>query len=142
MALSLLRRLRQCTWADRRRLLVATVVCVGVWGALRLVSLRRLVRWTGPASQREEPPEEDVVDRTVWAVRAAGTRLFPTRPCLPQSLAARFLLARHGISTELRVGIRKEGGEALRAHAWLERNDEVLVGGGASPAAYHVLTAS
>lgn len=142
MSPSLIRRLRRCTWADRGRLLAAAVVCVGIWGALRLFSLRRLVRWTGSVSHRGERPDEEVVDRTIWAVQAVSARLFPARPCLPQSLTARFLLARHGVPTDLRIGVRKGEEDELCAHAWLESGDEVLLGGEASPAAYHILTAS
>jgi Transglutaminase-like superfamily len=40
--------------------------------------------------------------------------------CLPRALCLRWLLGRHGIRTDLRIGVaRKEAG--LDAHAWVER---------------------
>lgn len=122
-------------------LVLATLTCLGMWGALRLVSFRRLVRWTGTVS-RERDVDRAVVDRVVRAVRAVGRHLFPARPCLPQALAARFLLARLGVPTDLRIGVRRAEEGELGAHAWLEREDEVLIGGTDAPVEYHSLTAS
>jgi hypothetical protein len=69
---------------------------------------------------------------------AVSRRLFPERPCLVQALAARWLLARRGIASDLHIGVLKND-DALEAHAWLERDGRVLVGGAASPAVFHPL---
>jgi hypothetical protein len=39
--------------------------------------------------------------------------------CLVRSLVLKFLLARHGIASRLRVGVNKQGHE-FEAHAWIE----------------------
>jgi hypothetical protein len=57
--------------------------------------------------------------------RAARSHLYPMR-CLRRSLVIQSLLARRGIRTELRFGVRKDDGE-LSAHAWLEYEGEVVV---------------
>ena len=41
--------------------------------------------------------------------------------CLERSLSLWWLLARQGIATQFRIGVRKDG-EKLAAHAWVERN--------------------
>lgn len=46
--------------------------------------------------------------------------------CLARSLSLWFLLARKGIETDLKFGMKKEDGEFL-AHAWIEFNGEPLV---------------
>ncbi len=45
--------------------------------------------------------------------------------CLRQSLALWLLLRRRGIPAELRIGVRKEGGD-LQAHAWVEHQGATL----------------
>lgn len=51
----------------------------------------------------------------------AADRHGPVHPsCLVKSLTLWWLLARQGIPSELRVGVRKEGGN-FEAHAWVER---------------------
>ena len=138
---SLFRRLRRHSWTERALLGLAAVVCLCMWGALRILSLRRLVRWTGRRASRTATVDRPRIERIAWAVRAAGNHLFPARPCLPQALAARFLLARLGVPTDLRIGVQRPETENLRAHAWVEYEGEVLIGGTESPVEYHSLTA-
>lgn len=45
--------------------------------------------------------------------------------CLAKSLALRWLLARQGISSQLRIGVRKEN-QKMEAHAWVERDGVAL----------------
>lgn len=57
-------------------------------------------------------------DRLVRAVGIAARHLYPAR-CLPRSLCLRWLLARHGVAADLRIGVtRRRGG--MTAHAWVE----------------------
>jgi len=58
---------------------------------------------------------------------AARRTLWPTS-CLRQALALRFLLARRGIETALHIGV-KSGGDGFGAHAWVEYQGEILIGG-------------
>lgn len=51
---------------------------------------------------------------------AARHHVLPVR-CLQRALALQALLARQGVDTELRIGVRKLHG-SLHAHAWLERS--------------------
>jgi hypothetical protein len=56
---------------------------------------------------------------TAQMVRAAEHHGIGYPSCLEISLALWWLLARQGISSDLRVGVRKEG-EKFEAHAWVE----------------------
>jgi hypothetical protein len=47
--------------------------------------------------------------------------------CLAESLASKTLLARHGYTGALCIGVLKKDGK-LEAHAWLECEDKVLIG--------------
>jgi hypothetical protein len=70
-------------------------------------------------------PDEPAVGRLVWAIEAAARHhLYPMR-CLPKALCLRWLLGRHGIAAELRIGVARQG-EGLAAHAWVERQGRPL----------------
>jgi hypothetical protein len=56
---------------------------------------------------------------TARMVAAAGYYGIGNPNCLSVSLALWWLLARQGIASDLRVGVRKEG-EKFEAHAWVE----------------------
>lgn len=132
-------RFRRLTPTDALYLLKALSVTVGMWTALRLVSVRQVLAWTeSPVSGAGSIPA-DQQDRILWAVSAVNRRLFPVRPCLTQALAARYLLSRRGVPSTLRIGVTRGEEQALKAHAWLEQKGEVLIGGRESPDAYHQL---
>lgn len=74
-------------------------------------------------------PSSDAVSQgvtlTARIVNAADRHgLFPSS-CLAKSLTLWWLLGRQGITSSLRIGIRKEN-EKLQAHAWVEREGIAL----------------
>ena len=133
-------RWAELSWQDRGLIVRVAVLTVVMRGALVVVPFRRLVRYLErmPASRPPVPPTEQ--RRIAWAVEAVGRRLLPRRPCLTQAFVAQYLLARRGVATTLRIGVAKDDA-ALEAHAWLEADGEVLVGGAASPERYAPLPA-
>jgi hypothetical protein len=44
-------------------------------------------------------------------------------------LAAQFLLSRRGYASRLRIGVARGPNDGLRAHAWLESDGMVVLGG-------------
>lgn len=64
-----------------------------------------------------------------WAVAVAGTLVPGGAHCLSQAISLQILLARRGIESNVRFGVRRPGGAPLMAHAWLEYRGEVLIGG-------------
>ena len=48
--------------------------------------------------------------------------------CLKQSLVLWWLLGRRGISSEIKIGVNKEGAGPLNAHAWVECGGHPLIG--------------
>lgn len=123
-----IRRLHRLSWADRVLLSRAAATCGGVWIGLHVISFRRIVYWTGTPSDRPITNEDPIIQRILWAARTVAPRLIPSRPCLTEALAARFLLARQGVAADLQIGVAQTPQKALHAHAWLERRGEVLHG--------------
>ena len=78
--------------------------------------------------------------RIAWAVSKASRIVRYDRPCLAQALVLRYMLSRRGQTSELRIGVKKNDDASLRAHAWVEKDGEVLIGGGSSPYRYTILT--
>ncbi|HYX24971.1 MAG TPA: lasso peptide biosynthesis B2 protein [Thermoanaerobaculia bacterium] len=131
-----LRRLRRLSRAEAWAFARAWVLLLAADLGLRLLPFPRLERWLAPAPAGSAgvaaAAEEMAVPRLVWATAAAARHhLYPMR-CLPQALCLRWLLGRHGIAAELRIGVERRRGE-MRAHAWLER-DGRPVGEGAGVA--------
>ena len=74
----------------------------------------------------EHPLDSRSVYKVVWAVSAAARRV-PKATCLTQALATQIMLGRRGHKTSLQFGAVKAG-DKLEAHAWIERDGNVLIG--------------
>jgi hypothetical protein len=64
----------------------------------------------------------------VWAVRLAS-RYVPRATCLVQALATQILLGRYGHAGQVHIGVALDEKLGFRAHAWVESQGEVLIGG-------------
>lgn len=58
----------------------------------------------------------------------AAARHVTGAACLAQALAARLLLAWHGHASVVRYGVRR-GASRVEAHAWVEHDGRVVLGG-------------
>ncbi|GIV57702.1 MAG: hypothetical protein KatS3mg042_0615 [Rhodothermaceae bacterium] len=124
---------RALTWTQRGWLVKGTLLVVAFRVALWVLPFRTVLAFVDrvPRGRRALPPDE-----AVRMVRAAARRLLGDRPCLPQALAVRYWLKRAGRDSTLRIGVMKDAGGALKAHAWLELDGRVLIGGESSRQRY------
>jgi hypothetical protein len=92
---------------------------------VRIVRRFSDVRARGAHSRR--PPVE-CVTRAVEAV----SRRIPQATCLTQALSAQLLLRHLGYDSSLCLGVARDHRGEFRAHAWLEREGSVVIGGTAA----------
>jgi hypothetical protein len=97
------------------------------------VAVSRAALWMRPKERAWMPltfpmwtADGVTADRIAWAVAVTAARI-PAASCLTQALAGREMLRRRGLESEIRVGVTLAGG--FRAHAWLIREGQVLLGG-------------
>jgi Transglutaminase-like superfamily len=99
-------------------LIEAVVTLLVVRVALRLVEFPRLLSWASRVrTSRNGGWSRPQIDRMAWLVEVAS-RLTWLR-CLPRSLALTRVLARRGVASDVRIGVRTKDGKLL-AHAWVE----------------------
>lgn len=116
---------------NERRLLINAALAVatiriGLWVVPFRVLMRAHKRFSHPRKVSAE--RIAAVQRVVWAVRVAS-RYFPGATCLTQALAARALLSRRGVVSVLRIGVARADNGQLQAHAWVEHDGEIAIGG-------------
>lgn len=74
-------------------------------------------------------PTERAVPRKVGrVVRDVAERVPFEAVCLPQAMAAQWMLRRRGLSSRLVIGARRRPGEDLELHAWLLSDGKGVVG--------------
>ena len=122
----------RCLPSPYRYLFVKSVILlglvrVGLW-LLPFQTLRRLLAHVTRAHAASPGGEQASMRQVVWAVTVAS-RYVPAATCLTQALATQVLLSRRGHPTSLRIGVgRSEAGE-FQAHAWVECQGRVVIGG-------------
>ena len=122
-------KFRALTAAEWRVLLAASMLLPMIWAAIHAGALngclRRIARPRAePDAQgslrlgARSPPLE--VARIAGLVGLAARYSPAPVTCLSRSIVLAWILRRHGVDSDLRIGVRMTNG-ALDAHAWLER---------------------
>ncbi len=119
---------------ERTVLVRAFALLVLVRCSLWLISFATLQRTVASISRSPRKEPAFPISRGIWAICTAG-RYVPRATCLTQALAAQVLLGRAGIPTSVKIGVAKENGK-FDAHAWLESDGKVLLGGGEANSRY------
>jgi hypothetical protein len=64
-----------------------------------------------------------------WAVNTISRYLARDLTCLPQALVVHQMLSQRGYSAKLLIGVAKGEHDNLVAHAWVETEGKVVIGG-------------
>lgn len=106
---------------------------------LPIVPIRHLMRIAGDAGVKAPrvQPRDRAGDKKIipWAAAGTAKRLLRDRPCLTQALVVKYYYGRRGIPAVLKLGVNRDAGKLL-AHAWVESEGDVVVGGRTSPQRY------
>jgi hypothetical protein len=87
-----------------------------------------LARWARRgAVTRAADASDETPSIVAWAVAAVAGRLPFSKSCLVKALVTDVMLRRRGLSSSLYVGVRR--GRSLAAHAWVESDGAVVIGG-------------
>jgi len=118
--------------ADRRFLLEALAWLCWAELLLLLVPFRwiapRLGRVTAQSPLTINDAERQLALRVSWAVQSIARHVPLRFVCLPQAIAAKWMLRRRGLPSTLYLGLRPGGALKLSAHAWLRVGDQILTG--------------
>lgn len=89
---------------------------------VHVISLPTLTRWL---SRLGSPRTKAIDDQLLgeWVDRVLLGLPGPwSRTCLKRAVVLYYLLRRAGQEVGLRIGVRRDEGQTLEAHAWLERD--------------------
>jgi len=130
---------------ERAQFVGLAAALAAVHASLALVGYVRTRRWverfTAGRAQRAATAEDLEAARRLARLAAIAGRRGPVQAsCLRQSLVLHGWLRRRGLNPEIVIGVRRDGGAALDAHAWIELDGisldggEVSAGAGSAPA--------
>jgi hypothetical protein len=126
-----LKKLRELSSQERSFLLQAWCALLGIDLALRCLPFTRIAsvcRRLRTTRTDDDTPSLPPIMRLAWLVTVAGRYSPLGTSCLKEALALSWLMSRRGIATTLRIGVARRHG-TLDAHAWLEHNGRIILGG-------------
>ncbi len=117
-----------------RYLTLSLVLLPAIDVSLRCVGFKRTKGWLearvkSPEAIASGSAAEATAAKIAAVVSLAGRRSPWPTSCLRQALGLWILLTHRGIASEVRVGVESTPESGFAAHAWVERNDRVLIGG-------------
>ncbi len=73
-------------------------------------------------------PVPSIPADTLIRLLAAACRIVPFTTCLSRAMAGQRLLTGCGYCSKLHIGVAREKGEKLEAHAWLSLDGRIILG--------------
>jgi hypothetical protein len=129
-------KLRLLSWQQRRVILYACFLLNAVRLALWLLpfgTIRRQLKTVLSVWICHKVDHKTVnsvsVNFIVWTVAVAGRYAPGGAKCLARALTTQLLLNRYGYPHQLHIGVAKNATQVLEAHAWIEYEGQVVVGG-------------
>ena len=116
------------TLSDAWLLVFATATQLLVRGALVLMPLPSLRDGAAACRPLARLLLRGLEDRIPWAIEASGSRLGHASSCLTRALAGEALLHSTAAHVELTIGVRHSASGTLESHAWLTRDDRIVIG--------------
>jgi hypothetical protein len=117
---------------DKGLLIRALLFVWGVKCGLRFLPFRTMLNLIKRAPSKQGPASFPL-NQLLGVMDTAG-RNVPRATCLVRAIAGQAFLARYGHQTDLRIGVLKDQSEKrVKAHAWLESQGLVLLGGTVGP---------
>ena len=135
-----LKKFLALTGKEKRLFLHAWVFLPLFEAGVRTLGLKRVVR--NVSCRPRESPVDDSLEQirrdAVVIQQAANQSLVPVR-CLARTLYLWRSLLKRGIESDLCIGVDKGGAAGFDAHAWLEKDDEILNDTAAAVSRFHVI---
>ncbi len=121
------------SWRDQRLFMEAFCLT----GVVRLTILLLPFRWLAPflgKHMMESPTKEGVVKlaaaQRIGRVVETVSRYTPWESkCLVQAIVGKIMLRQRGINNTLYLGVGRNEGKSLVAHAWLRCGERIITGG-------------
>jgi hypothetical protein len=119
--------------ANKRTLILQSVVLLSATHlSLKMFSLQRtaqILKRLTPSPLTRPGEKEEYRMQVGWAVEAVAKRMLNDRTCLTRALTAKQLLDAQNIPALLCIGVAKNQDGELLAHAWVESDDVIVIGG-------------
>ncbi|MBZ2166319.1 lasso peptide biosynthesis B2 protein [Methanobacterium sp. VT] len=94
--------------------------------SLSLFSFSKVKKISKRISRPNHKQKDSItIEDIIWSVRVVSPYV-PKATCLTQAITGQIILSRYNHPSKLKIGVIKE--EEFEAHAWLEIDDQIVLG--------------
>jgi len=127
------RKIFRLSWNEKTLLLEALILTGIIRFAILFIPFNKLATHIGKHKEESSKEVNDfekiIVNRIGWAVSVVSTRTPWESKCLVKALTAQIMLTKRKVSSTVYLGVRKDEGYKLIAHAWLRSGIDIITGG-------------
>lgn len=127
-----MRSLLRLSARDLWLLITSALLLVAIQSGLKFLpfhTVQRLLTRISQSASSRQAADRRSIRQVVWAVDTVSQRLPRISTCLTRGLVAQALLCRCGHPARLRIGVAHSDARQLQAHAWVEIDDTIVLGG-------------
>jgi len=106
----------------------ASIYTIWAYVMIRIFSFKTYLKWL--KNPQQNLPSDETVKLVFHTIKRIDKHAFWTTTCYTQAIAARLILKRKNIHSEIFLGMCKDENGELLAHAWTKVNGKVITGGG------------
>jgi len=115
-------------FADYILFLEAATYTMWAFLMIRIFSFKRYIHWIKNPSKNKDNNQESL--RVLYTINRVKKYSFWPTTCYTEAIAARIILKRKGIRSQIYFGVRKDEHKKLHAHAWTKVNEKIITGQG------------
>ena len=117
--------------------LLVLIIRICLW----FVPYKKLSDWLSRfnSNNLNEDVNWEIIKEVTHSVKSVS-RFVPRATCLTQALAVKTLLDWRGQNSKLQIGVARDENQKFQAHAWIEVEGRVIIGGIADLNRYSVLS--
>jgi hypothetical protein len=125
------RKLLSLSIAEQCLLLKVSFWLIAMKVALVSFRFQSVIKWLAIINKpvNHQIPDPTKMQKIIRAIEISGNNMPGNLTCLPQALVAQSLLTRLGFKVDFRIGVARNAQGQLLAHAWIEKNGEIVLGG-------------
>jgi hypothetical protein len=118
-------------FTDKLLLIRAALLLLSIQVGLALFSFPRIYRWVKRQKSTRSPKTKNAsaTGDICWAITRVGKVFYGDEGCLIQAILGEWWLSQRGVPAKLCIGVSRQPGGPLLAHAWVESDGHVLIGG-------------
>lgn len=117
--------------SKKRFLFEAFIWSILIYAILLILPFKYIHKWLVKTSSEKKNSSVDLElkKKIAWSVSVSGHLMNWKNKCLVNAITGKLMLRIRGVHSKIIFGVKKDNNNIIRPHAWLDLNNQTLLGG-------------